>query len=89
MDELHTMDLAGPFGFTKGSKVLRLRGQPFMADAYSFGTLLFDLQADPQQHTPITDPVVEERMVSLMTGLMRENDAPGEQFERLGLSPSP
>jgi len=81
------MDLAGPFCFTKGSKVLRLQAEPFQrVNPFQFGTLLYDLKADPQQTTPITDRETEARMIALMVRLMRENDAPTEQFERLGLS---
>jgi hypothetical protein len=48
-------------------------------------TLLFDLKNDPQQENPIHDPEVEERLIRLMVKQMLENDAPVEQFERLGL----
>ena len=48
-------------------------------------TLLFDLENDPQQENPIHDPEVEERLCRLMVKMMLENDAPREQFERMGL----
>lgn len=48
-------------------------------------TLLYDLKTDPGQQTPLCDEAVEARMVSFMVGLMRENDAPREQYTRLGL----
>jgi hypothetical protein len=48
-------------------------------------TVLYDLVADPAQEQPISDPAVERRMIALLVRLMRENDAPPEQFERLGL----
>ena len=47
-------------------------------------TLLFDLDADPEQVTPIQDAAAEERMAEHLARLMKENDAPAEQFERLG-----
>ena len=53
--------------------------------AYQFGTLLFDLAADPRQEHPIHDPEIEARMCRLLVQLMQENDAPEEQFARLGL----
>ena len=49
-------------------------------------TVLFDLQEDPYQNHPIQDPEAEERMIRLMVALMKENDAPSEQYERLGLT---
>jgi chorismate mutase len=48
--------------------------------------LLFDLETDPKQEHPIRDPDVERRMVDHLIRLMKENDAPSEQFERLGLA---
>ncbi|MET0853383.1 MAG: hypothetical protein ABWY30_02035, partial [Microterricola sp.] len=54
-------------------------GNPF-----DFGTLLFDLHEDPEQLNPLRDDELELRMANLMLGLMRANDAPGEQYERLG-----
>ncbi len=50
------------------------------------GTTLYDLQKDPEQLTPIIDPDTEQRMILHMIRLMRENDAPDEQYMRLGLS---
>ena len=50
-----------------------------------FGTLLYDLEKDPKQEHPIRDEEVEERLKVHMVQLMRENDAPKEQYVRLGL----
>ncbi|MDL2319423.1 sulfatase, partial [Eubacteriales bacterium OttesenSCG-928-A19] len=48
-------------------------------------TLLFDLQEDPGELQPLQDEAIEARMIGLMVKLMRENDAPAEQYVRLGL----
>jgi arylsulfatase A-like enzyme len=48
-------------------------------------TSLYDILKDPKQEHPIEDVVIEERMATLMKRLMKENDAPPEQFERMGL----
>lgn len=85
VEELRTTELAPPFQFTKGCPVNRIKGKPFMNKAFEFGTLLFDLQTDPQQQHPITDEKIESRMKNLLVQLMQENDAPQEQYERLGL----
>ncbi|MCL7453575.1 MAG: hypothetical protein M8467_11070, partial [Anaerolineae bacterium] len=50
-----------------------------------FGTLLFDLERDPKQEHPLDDPQVEAMMIGHLIRLMVDNDAPPEQFERLGL----
>ena len=86
--EMRTATLAEPFSFTKGCPTLRIRAdhpQRFPAQAEMFSTMLFDLETDPGQQKPISNPGVEARMIGHMVRLMRENDAPPEQFERLGL----
>ena len=89
------MELTGPLGFTKNCKVLRIPraggGDPSShslkaVDASSFGTLLFDLQEDPRQTTPLSNPGDEARMVEQLMSLMSDCEAPPEQYERLGLA---
>ncbi len=82
--ELHGAELAGPFTFTKGCQLLRTKGRP-QANTYAHGSMLFDLDADPHQDHPLVDDAVETRMADLLVRLMRANDTPPEQYERLGL----
>jgi len=63
---------------------MKIRGWCWISPC-EFGTLLFDLQSDPQQEHPIRDPQVERRMIAHLMWLMQENDAPLEQYQRLGL----
>ncbi|HRU05228.1 MAG TPA: sulfatase [Candidatus Brocadiia bacterium] len=86
-EEIKSARLEKPFPFTKGQPLLSMAAQPFMADPAKFGTLLFDLQTDPEQQHPIHEPAIEARMTALLVRLMKENNAPPEQFERLGLTP--
>ena len=88
VEEMRTMQAAPAFTFTKGCPTMKIEGagalfMPPGAPARS--TLLFDLQADPEQAQPIRDEAIERRMLDHLVRLMKENDAPGEQFERLGL----
>lgn len=85
VDELEKLSLAPPFKFTKGLKVLRIPAREKYKGINAFGHLLFDLQNDPQQLHPIQDAAIEARMIALLIQLMKENDAPQEQFYRLGL----
>jgi arylsulfatase A-like enzyme len=85
VDELRTAELAEPFNFTKGVRPLKIEACPWIK-AHPFGTLLFDLAVDPGQEHPLHDPEVEARMIRLLIRLMVDNDAPPEQFERLGLA---
>ena len=86
VEELQDIRLAEPFPFTKGCRTMKIEGRNWPGlSGPIFDTLLFDLQADPGQEHPIQDPAVEARMVEHLVRLMKENDAPPEQFERLGL----
>jgi hypothetical protein len=82
--ELQDVALVRPFSFTKGCPVLKIKARAW-TNPYPFGTMLFDLQQDPEQESTIDDRAIEETMVRHMIRLMRKNDAPLDQFERLGL----
>ena len=85
IDELKSTELAEPFTFTKGCKTMKIKAREIEGNLYIYGTLLFDLQNDPNQENPITDPEVEKRMIKLLIEDMKESDAPLEQYERLGI----
>ncbi|MEG2500463.1 MAG: sulfatase [Oscillospiraceae bacterium] len=86
-EELTDISLTNEFAFTKGAMVMKVPATtPF--NAYWYGTMLFDLQSDPQQAHPIQNPEVQKRLVKLMRQLMQKNDAPMEQYERLGIPQS-
>ncbi|MFA6659782.1 MAG: hypothetical protein WCS25_08835, partial [Victivallaceae bacterium] len=87
-EELEQAELVPPFNFTKNMPLLKTPGipQPLDFNPYDEGDLLFDMGSDPQQLLPITDrPDLTAKMAETMVALMKENDAPPEQFERLGL----
>ena len=92
LDELKEMKLVEGFSFTKGLKVLSVPGTEKIATMgfppatlFDGGNMLFDVIKDPGQEHPIHDPETEQRMVENMIRLMEENDAPEEQYVRLGL----
>ena len=88
VEELHHMELAEPFPFTKGCQTLKITsaGIPELDfSPYTFGNMLFDLKNDPKQLNPIKDQAIEEKMIAHMKKIMKENDCPAEQFERLGI----
>ncbi|MFK7803777.1 MAG: sulfatase [Anaerolineae bacterium] len=87
-DELKDAELAPPFTFTKECPLLKIPARAW-TNAHPFGTLLFDVEADPEQLEPLDhaeNADVEADMIAHLTKLMRENDAPAEQYQRLGLS---
>lgn len=83
-EQLAGAELVEPLPFSKGVPVLKLPARPWM-NPYPYGTLLFDLETDPDQATPLNDPVLEARMRKLLIRELQRHDAPAEQFERLGL----
>lgn len=82
--ELETLELSEPFSFTKGYRVMKTATKPWI-ECYEQGNMLFDLEADPNQENPLNDPEAEKRMIRLMVDLMKANDCPAEQYERMGL----
>ena len=85
LDELSSLELSEPFSFTKGCQTLKIGTAVNPWRFLDHATLLFDVAADPGQLNPIDDPAAEARMADTMVDLMRANDAPVEQYERLGL----
>lgn len=82
--EFADAELVPGFSFTKGAPVMRMPGWT-MRGPSEFGTLLYDLETDPGQVTPLRDTALELRMADLLVRLLRDNDAPPSQYERLGL----
>jgi len=85
VEELQQIELSEPFDFSQGCRMMKIpaRKSDF---GYEYGTLLFDLENDPHQKNPIEDVTIEARMIEQMVALMKQTDAPLEQFERMGLS---
>ncbi len=87
VEELQDIQLAEPFTFTKGCRTMKIAygRKSFNYSFFKYGTMLFDLENDPKQETPIQNPQIEKMMTDHLCRLMKENDAPSEQFQRLGL----
>lgn len=89
-DELQDIQLQEPFSFTKGCRTMKIAGIPqhgAKVVQHEWKTLLFDNQADYAQDHPIQDEDVENMMIDNLIRLMKINEAPVEQYERLGLDP--
>ncbi len=87
-DKLREAELAQPFSFTKGLPVLKIPARTRLPNGEAVDrteTLLFDLDRDPRQENPVSDPQTEARMRDLMTRLLTENDAPRELYRRYSL----
>jgi len=93
VEELKSASLVGPFDFTKGVPLLRIAHRS-KADtkthSYHFpekmedtNTVLYDLETDPGQTVPISDPEVIARLNAELFRQMAENDAPAETVRRM------
>lgn len=88
--EISGAQLSQPFSFTKNCPLLKINavqpdGKGNHNNQHRERTMLFDLQSDPNQLHPIHNPEIEQQMIRYMVQLMIENDAPTEQYTRLGL----
>ena len=83
--QLQSIELHDPFIFTKNCQVMKIKKQATPWAIPVFETLLFDLNQDENQEKPIKDEAVEQRMIDNMIVVMQSNDAPEEQYQRLGL----
>jgi len=85
VDELQEISLSDTFDFTKGCKTMKISASEGFINAYQYGDKLFDVISDPTQTEEIVDTKVSKRMLENMIKLMKENDAPTEQYDRMGL----
>lgn len=92
-EEIAAAELVTDLKYTGGMPVLRI---PVISSSpwynshgpkvmYDTDTVAYDLLADPGQTQPLTDPGQLDRLADQLTQLLRDNDAPPEVFERLGL----
>jgi hypothetical protein len=88
-DLLSRAELQPPFTFTRGCPTLKIPSEGWVsARGEVLHTRLWDVESDPKQTQPIDDAALEATMAGHLTRLMRECDAPPEQFARLGLEPA-
>jgi len=94
VDNLSKLDLSQPLEYAKGLRVLKIPARkdekgkvevPSMGQPRETGTVLYDLEADPGQSTPIEAPDVVRRLEHEMRRIMLRNQAPPEAFRRVGL----
>lgn len=83
--ELCQAELVDGFAHMKGCKVLKIPASQEY-NAYEYGNRLYNLELDPEQNSPVQCPETEHRLIEHMSRLMKQNDAPAEQFVRLGIA---
>lgn len=93
IEELEHMTFSEPFTFTKGIKTLKVparkvRNANGEISSDIFKTFIYDLKTDEKQEHPITDEALENKLKQEMIELMKESEAPEEQYLRMGLGSS-
>lgn len=84
VEELSGAEYVSGFSFTKGLKLLKVPSKDkYMVN--KFGNLLYDIDKDPKQLHSLDDVTLETKMIDLLKKHMEENEAPAEQYERLGI----
>jgi hypothetical protein len=48
-------------------------------------TVIYDIESDPQQNSPLEDPALEDQLTRKLLALLQQNDAPVELYARYGL----
>lgn len=89
VEEMRMAEYVPGFDFTKGCRLLKVPGVVQNCCTYEYWsqwkTLLFDIENDYEEEHPIEDKEIEDRMCNALIDIMIKNDAPVEQYERLGL----
>lgn len=87
VDELRDYKIGPEFSFTKGTRPMQIPQYKFYNSYLNDGSSqLFDLEKDPCQLSPLDDPALEKEMTEKLIRLMKENEAPSEQYQRLKLN---
>ena len=89
VEEMQKAEFVEPFDFTKGCKVMKIPGivQNMCTEEFwsQWKTELYDIEEDYDQEHCLDDPDVEARMLKAIETMLLENDAPVEQYVRLGM----
>ena len=86
--EMDDSELVGPFDFSNGYKVLKVKKiKPAnQSGQLNLGSFLYDLSSDPEMNNPIHDESIERYMKKEIVKVLKENDTPLEVYARYGLS---
>lgn len=91
IDRLSQGELVDGFDFTKGLKLMKYPaesklGAPIFCNSFQYGNLLWDLNIDAEQLAPVDNAELEASLINAMIQEMKYNDAPAEQYIRVGLN---
>ncbi len=81
-EEMRSMEIAPPFGFTKGTKLMKIVPDRIMFERKLRKDLLFDLETDRNQKATMNDEEISARMEKALLEMMKEYEAPEELYGR-------
>lgn len=84
-EELKNIEIQEPFQFTRGYQLMKLKAGTGFVNAFQYGSKLYNVAEDPEQTEEIENTKIELRFIENLAQLMRKNEAPEEQFVRLGI----
>lgn len=82
--ELKNAMLVDGFSFTDGLKMLKVEARGG-CNSYWYGSLLYDLQNDPDENESLECAELEVNMCKKLRDMLILSEAPKEQFQRLGI----
>lgn len=90
--EFSEAKVVGSLPFTRGFPVwqlpVRMEAKANLTRRYPLidaWTVIYDIERDPAQTTPLEDPVLESELTHKLIALLQVNDAPPELYARYGL----
>lgn len=95
-EELRDMRLHPPLDFTKGVPLLQIPARvgakrppgPKRDVFKSFETMLFDINRDRAQASPIRDAAIRDRLVGVIRHELQRHDATAEFYRWIGIAPA-
>ena len=85
VDEIKDAELSEPVNYSKNVPVLKFRAED-KYKIYKYGTLIFDINNDPEQLYPVKDKALEQNLTEKLIKNMEFHESPKDQYTRLGLN---
>jgi len=89
VEELQNIELSRTFSFTKGCRLIKTEDYNYYQNKpsdgiHNYSTMLFNMKQDPLQLTAVQDAEKESYFSKEIVRHLKANDAPEEQYERMG-----
>ena len=85
IDEIKDVELSEPVNYSKNVPVLKFRAED-KYKIYKYGSLIFDINNDPGQLSPLKDQNLEQNLIKKLIKNMEFHESPEDQYSRLGIN---